>query len=266
MISPVWTKIAAVSQDYFEVTFYGSPVAAFGIMIHVWSDRLQPLPADRVPFIMASTQPRWSGETGEALGSLQTFYKLQGCLGRGRIAIHPVCDGTFLPNLLLKANREPTLPERGLGDKPGNIGLGSFCTLGWNCLANSSGVLLWVELGWLSEQRCLVFSAFLRGRPPPWIAVLANKYLQLGTESCNSEPFSAPDVNIVKCYCNFLWLNFLASLESLKSIELILSKVRLLFIRDDFLCMSFVPSVVNWLAWAYICKWDKKGFTYADDY
>lgn len=78
-----------------------------------------------------------------------------------------------------------------------------------------------------SEQRYLVFSAFLRGRPPPWIAVLANKYLQLGTESCNSEPFSAPSLNTVRCYCNFLWLNFLASLESLKSIKLILSKVTL---------------------------------------
>jgi hypothetical protein len=131
------------------------------------SDRLQPLPADRVPFIVAPTEPSWSGEMGGALGSLRTFYKLHSCLGRGRIAIHPVCDGTFLPNLLLKGNTEAALPDRGLGDKPGNIGLGSFCALGWNCFANSSGILLRVELGWLSEQRYLVFSAFLRGRPPP---------------------------------------------------------------------------------------------------
>lgn len=108
----------------------------------MWSDRLQPLPADHVPFIVASTQPGRSGETGEALGSLRTFYKLQSCLGRGRIAIHPVCDGTFLPNLLLKGNSEATLPDKGLGDKPENIGLGSFCALGWNCFANSSGILL----------------------------------------------------------------------------------------------------------------------------
>lgn len=108
----------------------------------MWSDRLQPHPADRVPFIVASMQPGRSGEMGEALSSLRTFYKLQSCLGRGRIAIYPVCDGTFLPNLLLKGNSEATLPDKGLGDKPENTELGSFCALGWNCFASSSGILL----------------------------------------------------------------------------------------------------------------------------
>ena len=159
-------------------------------------------------------QPGRSGEMGEALSSLRTFYKLQSCLGRGRIAIYQSVMGPFFPTSSSKETQRPPYLTKVLGTNLKTLNWGLFVPWGGTVLlAAQESCSSWARLALRAGVPGVL--SISQGRPPPWIAVLANKYLQLRTESCNSEPFSAPNMNGVKCYCNFLWLNF-ASLESLK--------------------------------------------------
>lgn len=122
-----------------------------------------------------------------------------------------------------------------------------LCALGWN-------------LSLKSQECCCEFSEGGSPSRGTWralplsgassTAVLADKYPQHWTESRNSKP---PLYQLECCKILFQFLlNFLAiTWTSQTSTSLILSDRRLLFIRDNFLCMSSDASTVHSPAWGH---------------
>lgn len=124
--------------------------------------------------------------------------------GAGLLFIQSVM-GIFLPNLPPQGKHRGCLTWQRSWGQAWKHWIGVFLCFGVKLFwltAQESCSRGWARLA--LESRGTWYSQHFSGAAhPPWIAVLANKYLQLGTESCNSGAIFCPSVNTVRCYCNF---------------------------------------------------------------
>lgn len=150
-----------------------------------------------VPFIMASShRPSESGEAGRGLGSPGT--------GTGRVvissqlpgggpgcALHPISPlpPCFSPTPSFWETQMPSHLTKGFRDKAGKIGWGLFVPRGGELLLLKSQECCLQSGGQSLRARGALLRVRFPGPPPPSTTVLANKYLQQGTQSCNSAPF-----------------------------------------------------------------------------
>lgn len=164
-----------------------------------------------------------------------------------RHAGHPVCLFVIPFQLRILGKQLPSHQTEFERRKLGIWDWDFLCALGWN-------------LSLKSQECCCEFSEGGSPSRGTWralplsgassTAVLADKYPQHWTESRNSKP-SLYQLECCKILFQFL-LNFLAiTWTSQTSTSLILSDRRLLFIRDNFLCMSSDASTVHSPAWGH---------------